>query len=345
MILKPIEIEHFMIVESKRKVRSFSEFSQTSPATTATTSNYIRPTKMSKIESESLTSKGMKVLSKLHYITTDGEEEYNHHHYTSNHYNDSESEINKCSGEESCTDDSCDTLVESTPQVEVPDSDSKLSERTNSILEQLDPKDKSNSDTCPDTYLQQLFETIMGFRPIVRPTLELSSQSCDGLDEDDRTFIPPVSEDDQTNYSIDVVSAVREDDLERLQQIHSNGRSLSCCNRFGESLLHMACRRGFDSIALYLIQQADVSIRISDDCGRTPLHDGLWHKECQYVIMDLLVRTDPLLLLTCDKHGHTPFAYCRREHWANWRQFLWDRREHMKSVMDEEEMELFRPSS
>ena len=103
----------------------------------------------------------------------------------------------------------------------------------------------------------------------------------------------------------------------------------------------MACRRGFESIVLYLIQTANVSVRITDDCGRTPLHDALWHKECQYVILDLLVRTDPVLLLTCDKRGHSPFAYARREHWANWRQFLWDRREHMKHALNIDELELF----
>lgn len=103
----------------------------------------------------------------------------------------------------------------------------------------------------------------------------------------------------------------------------------------------MACRRGYDPIVQYLVNQADVSIRITDDCGRTPLHDALWHKECQYNIVDLLVRTDPLLMLTCDKRGHTPFAYSRREHWANWRQFLWDRREHMKSALNTSEVKLF----
>lgn len=234
---------------------------------------------------------------------------------------------------------------------ECTDLDSQM-DKINTILQELDPHQNTNIDMSPDVYVQKLFKTIMGFQPIVRPTLDLSSpqtlhyESSSSLDQQQQQsslFIPPISEEDQENYSTDVVSAVRENDLPTLQSIHAKGRSLSCCNRFGESLLHMACRRGFDTIVLYLIQDASVSIRISDDCGRTPLHDGLWHKECQYAIMDLLVRTDPLLLLTCDKRGHTPFCYARKEHWGNWRQFLWDRREHMRSVMRVEEMELFRP--
>jgi hypothetical protein len=204
-------------------------------------------------------------------------------------------------------------------------------------LKSLEPN-ACPSDMTPDTYLHKLFETVMRFTPSIRPTLEVQVPS---LCNDETTFILPISEEMIDNYDTDVVTAVRENDLSTIQLMHTNGRSFSCCNRFGESLLHMACRRGYDPIVQYLVNQADVSIRITDDCGRTPLHDALWHKECQYNIVDLLVRTDPLLMLTCDKRGHTPFAYSRREHWANWRQFLWDRREHMKSALNTSEVKLF----
>jgi hypothetical protein len=210
------------------------------------------------------------------------------------------------------------------------------------LLSSLDPNLNTHESTSPDIYVQKLFQTILNFTPLVRPTLKISHQYAKGSDY---PFIPPITEEEQAAYNIEIVNAVRENDMAAIKSYHYNGgRSLSCCNRFGESLLHMACRRGFESIVLYLIQDASVSVRITDDCGRTPLHDALWHKECQYNIMDLLVRTDPVLLFTCDKHGHTPFAYARREHWGNWRQFLWDRREHMKHAMDKNELELFRNS-
>ena len=213
-------------------------------------------------------------------------------------------------------------------------------EHVGDLFRSLDPT-KCAPDMDPDSYFHKLMEAVMNFKPKVRPTLEISSLYCD---DSNHPFIPPISEEEQASYCVDVVSAVRENDLKTIESFHSSGRSLSCCNRFGESLLHMACRRGFESMVLYLVERADVSVRITDDCGRTPLHDGLWNKDCKYAIMDLLVRTDPILLLTCDKRGHTPFAYARREHWANWRQFLWDRREHMKSAFIAEEVELFRSS-
>lgn len=319
-------VRNLSMIVSRKIARKFNEVS----ASAQTLGNhYIRPTKMTKFESSSNPKTDEK---KADNAPCKHRERYSEHR--NQHHQEDKQAYSDDSTSTSCT----STQHEYECKALIDESIVKLH------LEELDPNANSNLQMSPDIYLQNLFEAIMGFHPIVRPTLEVSSQCC--CSESDQPFIPPVSDDDQANYCADVVAAVRENDLDSLQKIHSkDGRSLSCCNRFGESLLHMACRRGFEAIVLYLIQDADVSVRITDDCGRTPLHDGLWHKECQYVIMDLLVRTDPLLLLTCDKRGHTPFAYCRREHWANWRKFLWDRREHMKSVMDEEEMELFRPLS
>mmetsp|Transcript_18684 Transcript_18684/g.22900 ORF Transcript_18684/g.22900 Transcript_18684/m.22900 type:complete len:321 (+) Transcript_18684:332-1294(+) len=237
-------------------------------------------------------------------------------------FSSSQSHTSCTSGDESCDESETKELTE--------------------LFQFLEPKE-CPSDMSPDSYIRKLFQTLLKFEPVVQPTLALTQPPCQVNDEgsEQTSYIPQISEEELSNYAIDVVTATREDDLETLKSIHSTGRSLNCCNRFGESLLHMACRRGFTSIVLYLVEKADVSVRISDDCGRTPLHDALWHKECQYVIMDLLVRTEPWLLLTCDKRGHTPFDYARREHWANWRQFLWDRREHMVNAMDTKGMQMF----
>lgn len=214
----------------------------------------------------------------------------------------------------------------------------------------LDPCREDNklvSDMSPDTFIEHLFQSILGFVPVRQSTLKLSSKIVkysegEESGEEHEVFIPPITEEELANYGVDVVSATREDQLDVLRDLHENGRSLSCCNRYGESLMHMACRRGFTSIVTFLTGEAGVAIRITDDCGRTPLHDALWHRECQYGIVDLLVRNDPCLLLLCDKHGHTPFAYSRREHWGLWKQFLWDRREHIKHAMDDNVMELFK---
>lgn len=209
-------------------------------------------------------------------------------------------------------------------------------------IKRLDPALQANTGTgraSPDTFVQKLFQAMLGFQPITRPTLELAPLL---KGEGETPFIPPKTEDELADYSVDVVTATREEDLPKLKTILSQGRSLSCSNRYGESLLHMACRRGFFPVVSFLTQEANCSIRITDDCGRTPLHDALWNKNCQYEIVDLLIRKDPSLLLMCDKHGHTPFQYARREHWELWKRFLWDRRKHILLSLDVNVMELFR---
>jgi len=220
--------------------------------------------------------------------------------------------------------------------------------RTTSTL----PHPSNCSDfLTPDTYIQMLLESMLGFRPKVRPTLELTSvtlqrqnNESDGVIEVDTTnsFIPAPNEDDFACYSHEVVSATRDNDMSKLRELHASGHSLYCCNRFGESLLHMACRRGFTSMVKFLIEDANVTVRRSDDCGRTPFHDALWNKDCQYGIVEMLVLREPSLLFTCDKNGHTPFAFARREHWHLWRQFLWDRRELIRESIDKDVMNLFR---
>lgn len=196
-------------------------------------------------------------------------------------------------------------------------------------------------DMSPDAYIQKLFKAIVGVKLRVRPTIEIScikrNQTKDESDRDS-LFFKRMSQED---YEVDIATAVRDNDLDTLRTLHTSGRNLSCCNRYGESVLHTACRRGFASMVSLFIEEAGMPIRITDDCGRTPFHDALWCRTCQFEIMDLLLRREPELLLTCDKRGHTPLNYCRKEHWQQWKQFLYDRVELIREGIDTEFMQLF----
>lgn len=171
------------------------------------------------------------------------------------------------------------------------------------------------ADMDPDTFIRATVHAYLGYEPQIRDGLSLPSPD----------FFPPITEDHLAAYDTDVVAAVRENHMDQIRSLHDSGRALSCCNRFGESLIHMACRRGYADAVTYLLEEAHVSVRIRDDCGRTPLHDACWHRTTQYNIVDTIIRVDPALLCISDKRGHTPFAYARREHWPLWRQFLFDR--------------------
>ena len=144
------------------------------------------------------------------------------------------------------------------------------------------------------------------------------------LTDDD--FSPPTPEMIDA-YSNDALSAVRSSDVNSLRQLRSAGHSLECCNRFGESLLHVACRRSNAEIVSFLLNEAKVSPCIRDDYGRTPLHDACWRGNPEYEIVELLLSVEPRLAFVKDVRGHRPFQYARREHWSCWRNFIDEKRE------------------
>ena len=124
------------------------------------------------------------------------------------------------------------------------------------------------------------------------------------------------------SFNVNVVKVVREGNLEKLRLMHKDGQTLQCCNRFGESLLHMACRRGLIDIVKYLINEANVSLRLRDDFGRTPLHDAFWTGEPNLCLIEFMLTKEPDLILMKDKRGHCPLEYARKNHWSQWSEFL-----------------------
>jgi Ankyrin repeats (3 copies) len=123
-------------------------------------------------------------------------------------------------------------------------------------------------------------------------------------------------------YGFEALDAVRQRDISKLKQFHTEGRPLKCSNRFGESILHLACRKGFLDVVDFLVNEADVPVWVKDDFGRTPLSDACWTIEPNFELMDVLLSKAPDLLLVSDARGHTPLAYVRREHWEKWTEYL-----------------------
>jgi len=89
-------------------------------------------------------------------------------------------------------------------------------------------------------------------------------------------FFVEVTEQRIADYDHDIVQAIRKGDVEMLRDLLSKGKCMQACNKFGESLVHMACRRGFSDVVSFLLHEAKVSLRVKDDYGRTPFHDACW---------------------------------------------------------------------
>jgi hypothetical protein len=166
-----------------------------------------------------------------------------------------------------------------------------------------------NEDISPDDFLVQLIDAVYGYKFEAKPTLLLKG------------FFGKVSEEQMVAYNTDVVAAVRNNELDQLKRLHQNGQAMNCFNRF-------------EDVVRYLLDQPDVSVRYSDDCGRTPLHDTCWNPSPQLTICKWILERDPALFFAMDRRGCTAFQYARPEHWPIWRKFLLDNRDSLKGLTD-----------
>jgi len=139
----------------------------------------------------------------------------------------------------------------------------------------------------------------------------------------DDFFCGPTEEEIES-YKHDVLTAVRTGDIDTLRSLHKQGRPMKCSNRFGESLLHMACRKGMMDVVKFLVDEAHVPFTVRDDYGRSPLHDACWTQSLNFELINFILCKCPDLLYISDRRNHTPLSYVRREHWGQWKSFLSD---------------------
>lgn len=127
-------------------------------------------------------------------------------------------------------------------------------------------------------------------------------------------------------YDAELVRAVRDDNAALLGAMAAAGRRVDACNKYGESVLHMSCRRG-NAEALRALLRGGGSVAVSDDYGRTPLHDACWTPVPAFDVVTILLNHDLKLLRIADKRGSTPLQYIRHEHWPLWCAFFDSKKE------------------
>mmetsp|Transcript_15544 Transcript_15544/g.29313 ORF Transcript_15544/g.29313 Transcript_15544/m.29313 type:complete len:207 (-) Transcript_15544:86-706(-) len=117
------------------------------------------------------------------------------------------------------------------------------------------------------------------------------------------------------------IEVVRTSNEFLLKKLLDTGLSPNPCNNFGESILHMICRRG-DHKLLKIFLDYGSSIQICDDFGRTPLHDACWTSNPCFKTVEILLNKDRWLLHIVDCRGSTPLNYVKKDNWQKWKQFL-----------------------
>lgn len=123
------------------------------------------------------------------------------------------------------------------------------------------------------------------------------------------------------SYGKNTIGTIRTSDHNLLDKMISFGISPNPCNRFGESLLHMACRKSEVDI-VRTMHKHGCDTRITDDFGRMPLHDACWTTEPSFQCVQIILEGDGNLFLAEDARGSTPLIYAPMPTWGKWAEFL-----------------------
>lgn len=148
----------------------------------------------------------------------------------------------------------------------------------------------------------------------------------DGLAPFDSAFLE-VTEDRVAAHCKELTDAARSVNMKLLKQFLKDGRNLQACNKFGESIVHIMCRRGSVEGVSFLVDKANASLMVRDDFGRNPLHDAMWTDKPSFEMVKFILKHSPGLLFSKDKRGTLPLAYIPRPRWAEWNNFLTENKE------------------
>lgn len=150
------------------------------------------------------------------------------------------------------------------------------------------------------------------------------------------SYFIKVTPDRISAYNRDLLATVRQRDIVKLQRLHEEGKVKNACNPFGESVLHLACRKGLTEVVEFLCAKPEgprLSLFVHDDYGRTVMHDACWTVRPQWPLVEFLLEHCPQLLACSDVRGHIPLDYVPKSDWQLWIDFLVERQDKMKEWM------------
>eukprot|EP00339_Tiarina_fusa_P009641 CAMPEP_0117059692 /NCGR_PEP_ID=MMETSP0472-20121206/41488_1 /TAXON_ID=693140 ORGANISM="Tiarina fusus, Strain LIS" /NCGR_SAMPLE_ID=MMETSP0472 /ASSEMBLY_ACC=CAM_ASM_000603 /LENGTH=445 /DNA_ID=CAMNT_0004777547 /DNA_START=63 /DNA_END=1397 /DNA_ORIENTATION=+ len=150
----------------------------------------------------------------------------------------------------------------------------------------------------------------------LRALLKAKDLDLDKFSVDKETFLPNTKA--QTEDYPEAAQAARDENLEVLERLHTQGKNLQSANVYGESIIHIVCRRGNYDMYEFLSEKAKVSIRVRDDIGRTPLHDAAWTDKPNFELVEKIIRQEPDLLFARDNRRSSPLAYVPPNRWPLW---------------------------
>ena len=156
---------------------------------------------------------------------------------------------------------------------------------------------------------------------VLRLVATVGRRDFSGLEPYESSFLG-VTDERVMAHSKEMTDAARSVNMKALKQFVKEGRNLQACNKFGESLVHIVCRRGSLEGLSFLFEKGRASLMVRDDFGRNPMHDAAWTDKPSFDMIRFILRVAPGLLFAKDLRGSTPLAYIPRSRWAEWSNFL-----------------------
>jgi ankyrin repeat protein len=100
----------------------------------------------------------------------------------------------------------------------------------------------------------------------------------------------------QLSYHPHIIDLVKSNHVEELRALFAAGLSTNPANVHGEGLINLVCRIGAADVLKMMID-SDCDVQVSDDYGRTPLHDACWTAKpnCKlFIDVYLLIRPEQI---------------------------------------------------
>ena len=173
-----------------------------------------------------------------------------------------------------------------------------------------DPQRQQNADPAEDSIRPDMFlqDTLRG---VSAKTFESKTWEA---------YFTVVTDECIATHSLMVSRAIRQNDVDKLRQLHDEqeGMPLDSCNPQGESMMHLASRLGKVQVVKFLMEHANVSVRVRDDQGKTPLHDVCWSNKPNFDLVRYIVDQSPELLFIADYRNFTALHYVPTSCWRDW---------------------------
>eukprot|EP00526_Cylindrotheca_closterium_P016431 CAMPEP_0113626892 /NCGR_PEP_ID=MMETSP0017_2-20120614/13917_1 /TAXON_ID=2856 /ORGANISM="Cylindrotheca closterium" /LENGTH=324 /DNA_ID=CAMNT_0000537107 /DNA_START=312 /DNA_END=1286 /DNA_ORIENTATION=- /assembly_acc=CAM_ASM_000147 len=173
--------------------------------------------------------------------------------------------------------------------------------------------DKSKTATTKDTKPFSFLKEILKQDGISYPSVS---------EEATKSLLLEMKHENYEAYGREIADAARNGNIEGVKSHIDSGKTLQCCNKFQESILHLVCRRGHEDILKLMLEETDVSVCIQDDLGRTPLHELAWTSIPNFAMVKLILQKSPDLLYVKDNRQFTPLHYVGKNNWDAWCEFL-----------------------